>query len=115
MLRGDETHVRCTRAPAAWIVLGGERHAVALAQLLEAHVHERRAVEEHILAPVLRPDEPEPTLADGFDAAVVHGYSSSSGAAEKNRPGMSGRPNMPGLPVIGHEPHARATVTHAHA
>src|SRR5919202_2501070 len=114
MLRGDEAHVRCTRALAARIVLGGERHAVALAQLLETHVHERRAVEEHILEPVLGPDEPEPTLGDRFDAAAGHGYSSSSGAAERKRPGMSDRPNMPGLPVIGHEPLARATVTHVH-
>src|SRR5919202_5531575 len=91
MLWGDETHVRCTRAPAARIVLGSEGHAVVLAQLLEAHVHECRAVEEHILVPVLGPDEPEPTHGDRFDAAVGHGYSSSSGAAKGKRPGMFGR------------------------
>src|SRR5437763_9353770 len=105
-------HVRCAHTLAAGIVLGGERHAVTLAQLVELHAHECRAVEEHILAPVLGPDEPEPALGDCFDAAVGHGYSSSSGAAERKRPGMFGRPNMPGLPVIGHEPSARATVTH---
>src|ERR687885_2415589 len=103
MLGGDETHVRGTRAPAARIVLGSEAHAVVLAQLVEAHVHERRAVEEHILVPVLGPDEPEPTLGDRFDAAAGHGYSSSSGAAKRTKPGMSDRPNMPGLPVSGHE------------
>jgi hypothetical protein len=60
VLRGDETHVRCARALAARIVLGGERHAVTLAQLLEAHVHERRAVEEHILVPFSGRMNPNP-------------------------------------------------------
>jgi len=70
VLGADELHVGRARPLAARIALGGERHAVALLQLVEVRpAGEPGAMEKDILAPVLRPDEPEPAI--GVLATVV--------------------------------------------
>src|SRR5947209_20047321 len=78
-------HNRRPQALAARIMLGGVPHAVTLAQLFDAHVRERRSMEEHIVLPGVRLNEAKAPLANGFDRAFYHGCSPSSCALKRTR------------------------------
>src|SRR2546423_1678836 len=84
----NPVHNRRPQALAARIMLGGIPHAVTLAQIFDAHVHERCSVEEHIVLPGVRLNEAKAPLGDRFDRALYHGSSPSRCATKTTRSDM---------------------------